>query len=148
MKGRVMLKLAILLLLTSCGSQIDKEYKCIIEGNKCSPSTKQGEPGKDGQDGVSVKGDTGASGTNGTNGSDGTNGVNGIDGVDGSDAILEVIDPCGPGSSYDEVILRLNDGRLVALYKKSLIILTPGNYKTSDAQKCKYTVESDLTINW
>lgn len=82
-----------------------------------------------------------ADGTNGTNGTDG------VDGLDGADSIIEVIDPCGDGPGVDEVILRLNDGRLLAWYQgKGLSVLDPGSYVTTDEQKCRFLVGEDLRV--
>lgn len=83
----------------------------------------------------------------------------GLDGEDGSDAVqsqfqvVEVIDPCGdydgPGNSddHDEVLLKLQDGTILAWYKNlGLTILMPGfNYQTTDKQKCKFRINNDGT---
>lgn len=83
--------------------------------------------------------------------------LNGTDGVDGVDApvsgtITEVIDPCGDGPGFDEVILRLGVDQLVAYFEQGgdrfLSILTPGNYSTTDSQSCPFTVNSDFSVTF
>lgn len=54
--------------LVSCGTQIDTEYKCTIEGNNCSDKVQDGKDGVDGQ-----------RGTAGRNGRDGQDGADGLD---------------------------------------------------------------------
>lgn len=62
------------------------------------------------------------------------------------DLYVELIDPCGDHPGYfDEVILKLPSGELVAYFKQSgskefLSVLTDGNYQTTDQQKCNFTV--------
>lgn len=67
------------------------------------------------------------------------------------DAVIETIDPCGP-SGNDEVIMRLADGKLLMVMvqdrKSYMTELSPGKYMTTDAQRCKFTVEADLTVTW
>lgn len=74
-----------------------------------------------------------------------------LNGENGIDAVVEIIDPCGnkPGH-FDEVILRLNTGDLLAYFeengKRFLSILTPGNYQTTDSQKCSFTVDNNYNV--
>lgn len=64
--------------------------------------------------------------------------------------IIEIIDPCGDGPGFDEVILRLTDNQLISYFedrgKRFLANLTPGKYRTTDKQQCKFTITSDLQI--
>lgn len=91
--------------------------------------------------------------TNGSNGSDGLDGQDGVDGADGApglNALVEVIDPCGQESSYDEVLFRFSDGNLYAVYasgnKIHLTELVPGTYITTDGTDCTFTVTEDLEV--
>lgn len=62
--------------------------------------------------------------------------------------IVEVIDPCGdePGS-VDEVLFRLWTGEIAAWYKNTgFVILEPGQYRTTDYQKCVFTVTEDYEV--
>lgn len=60
-------------------------------------------------------------------------------------AIKELIDPCGdkPGH-FDEILIVLNSGELIAYFeqgnKRFLTVLSDGNYQTTDAQKCNFSV--------
>lgn len=90
---------------------------------------------------------------------DGTSAVvlNGQDGLDGQDAsqsaysVVDIIRPC-PGPGYREVLLRLENGNLLAHYsdgqKEFLSFLTPGNYQLTDGSNCSFTVHSDLSVTW
>lgn len=66
---------------------------------------------------------------------------------DRSGEIVEYIDPCGDGPGFDEVILRMGDGTLLAHYssggREFLTIITPGNYVTTDQQACSFTVTAE-----
>lgn len=134
------LSVLLVLIITCCSNQIDPE--------QCD-SSKTGDlvtvfcykynltfqfNAQDGVDGE--KGDTGEKGLNGTK---------------GEDAILEVIDPCGPSDDgFDEVILKLNTGDLMAYFesgdRRFLTLLTPGNYITTDTQRCAFTITEDLVV--
>lgn len=83
-------------------------------------------------------------------GVDGTNGTDGIDGTNGQDAdlpdstVTEVIDPCGDGPGFDEVLLVLADGSIVAYFAGVggfLAVLDCNqNYVTTDTQACMFRV--------
>jgi hypothetical protein len=64
--------------------------------------------------------------------------------------IVAVIDPCGDGPGFDEVILQLADGTLIAYFesgsRRHLSILGPGNYQTTDQQQCLFSVDSNLEV--
>lgn len=103
--------------------------------------------GTDGVDGVD-----GQNGADGVNGQDGQDGQNGADGADGQDSIVEVINPCGVEGGFEEVLFRLSNGKVYALYfSGSLSFLTelpPGNYQTTDSYNCAFTVHADLSVTW
>lgn len=93
------------------------------------------------------------------NGVDGQAGKDGVDGKDGTDApptaftVTELIDPCGdaPGK-YDEVLLRLANGTLLAHYadgiKQFLAVIGPGTYATTDDTSCVFTISPTGTVSW
>jgi hypothetical protein len=80
----------------------------------------------------------------------GINGINGLNGTDGATPIIEVVDPCGKQTSFDEVLYRLPDGRLLAHFDNGalqfLTILTPGTYTTTDGSKCQFTVDANNKV--
>ncbi len=82
-------------------------------------------------------------GVGGIDGVDGIDGEDGSDGQDGTDgATFNIVDPCGDGQGHDEVLIILNDGRVLAWYVNlGFTILNENvNYQTTDAQKCKFKV--------
>lgn len=60
--------------------------------------------------------------------------------------IVQTIDPCGSSSGYDEVIFKTNTGKYVAYFEKGnnrfMTILKDGNYRTTDDQKCNFTISN------
>ncbi len=67
-----------------------------------------------------------------------------------SESVKEVIDPCGDGPGYDEVILRTRSGKLLVYFRSGanefLTLLVPGNYQTTDGTNCAFTVNSQLKV--
>lgn len=65
--------------------------------------------------------------------------------------IVEFIDPCGDGPGFDEVILKTSSGKFVAYFENGgdrfLTVITNGSYRTTDAQRCNFTV-SGSTLSW
>ena len=59
-------------------------------------------------------------------------------------SVAELIDPCGPHTDSDEILLKLADGSIIAYFQQGnnrhLAVLEPGNYQTTDAQKCNFTI--------
>lgn len=64
--------------------------------------------------------------------------------------VTEIIDPCGDGAGFDEVLLRLSDGQIISYFeqgnKRFLTSLPPGNYRTTDQQACNFTITNDMEI--
>lgn len=149
----------VFLLLTGCGSyepgSTDRTIDCI-DGCNYDKDEWQGEQGEPGQRGATgARGPAGADGEDGIgrDGIDGQDGRDGEDGEDGQDAVLEIIDPCGDGQGFDEVLLRLSTGELVAYYTSGnriehLSIIGPGRYRTTDRQRCLFTVTQELDVVW
>lgn len=81
-----------------------------------------------------------------------------MDGTDGQDApptpytVTELVDPCGDGPGYDEVLMRLANGQLVAHFASGalqfLTMIGPGSYATTDQQACQFTVQPDGSVTW
>jgi hypothetical protein len=130
-----------------------------------------GPPGNDGHDGLNGHdGSNGNAGANGNDGSscsvnqtetgaiisctDGTGAVimNGKDGEPSIYGIKELIDPCGHGPGFNEVLLRLNNGDILAHFSSGslqfLSIIGPGNYMTTDAQACHFSINPDKSVVW
>lgn len=75
------------------------------------------------------------------------------DGVDGVSSIIEVIDPCDDGPGYDEVLLRLSDGSILAYFEsgnnRHLAEIDQGNYVTTDEQRCAFSVSGKpAVVTW
>lgn len=109
---------------------------------------------------VITNGVDGLNGHNGINGQDGTNGTNGTNGTDGRDgvdstpsafSITNIIDPCGAGAGFNEVLLNLANGQVLAHYadgaKQFFAVLSPGSYVTTDFSPCYFTLNSDGTLS-
>jgi len=65
---------------------------------------------------------------------------------------VEIIDPCGdkPGA-YDEVLVRIDDGRLVAYFESGgtrflTILLQNVTYQTTDSQACVFHLDSNNQV--
>lgn len=67
-------------------------------------------------------------------------------------SITELIDPCGDGPGFDEVILKLGDGSYIAYFQQGnnrhLSVLPAGNYQTTDQQKCNFSISASGNISW
>ncbi len=80
-------------------------------------------------------------------------GLNGADGLAGSSAVLSIVDPCGDGPGYDEVLLVLADGTILAYFEsgdyRHLAVIGQGNYRTTDEQACAFSVSGKpAVITW
>lgn len=87
-------------------------------------------------------------------------GERGSDGADGENAPptplspVEIINPCGEsGEGFDEVFLRLANGTILASFSENangkntrFSVLTPGNYMTTDGDRCYFTIGSGGTL--
>lgn len=78
--------------------------------------------------------------------------TNGKDAAENDYDVMDLIDPCGKEGTFDELILRLRNGILLAHYstgnKQFITQLHPGNYVTTDGTNCHFTVNNDLDIMW
>ena len=162
---------------TNCANKGDQ---CHGEDNHSEgPQGNAGVPGGVGPSGErGAEGDTGEAGPQGESGAGCTvtpvaNGVevkcgegeavvihNGQDGVNGQDGrggitaytVTSIVDSCGKQASYDEVLLRMGNGDLMAHYsdgsKQFITVIGPGTYLTTDGTSCMFTIHPDKTITW
>jgi uncharacterized coiled-coil protein SlyX len=64
------------------------------------------------------------------------------------ESVVEFLDPCGDSSGYDEILLKMSSGKVIAYFEdngnRHLTILNPETaYQTTDVQKCKFKVDID-----
>jgi len=71
-------------------------------------------------------------------------------GKDAPRQVIEYLDPCGPSGGHDEILLRLSDGTVAALFVKNssaltarLSILKDSTYITTDDQHCVFTLSTN-----
>lgn len=107
----------------------------------------------DGSQSVILNGVAGLDGSDGAVGAPGERGATGAVGPSGQNAVIEVIDPCGDGAGFDEVLLVIGTGEIIAYFEgpsntKHLALLIPGNYRTTDQQACNFRVNNDYTITF
>lgn len=154
----------------ACGPAL--EMGCNFLFGEGAKDGEEGKDGKDGQDGIDgedgIDGQDGVDGKNGVDGQDGqscyvsetsegaevtcgSNTVvieNGDDAVQSPYNISEIIDPCGDFPNHaDEIIIKMYNGDLVVYFqdggRRFLTVLEPGNYRTTDRQKCRFTITED-----
>jgi len=89
----------------------------------------------------------------------GTNGTDGLDAPPTAYSIVDTINPCGVNGSFDEVLLRLANGSVLASFSQNgsalttrLVELVSGNYATTDSNSCSFsaTINNDGSgnISW
>lgn len=57
--------------------------------------------------------------------------------------IVEIIDPCGAESPYDEIIVRLADDALMVFFASDggrLSLIGVGSYRTTDGTNCRFDI--------
>lgn len=66
--------------------------------------------------------------------------------------VSEIVDPCGKQATYDEVLLKLANGQLLAHYWGSgnsfITTISPGSYITTDGTACRFTVTPEGEVVW
>lgn len=64
--------------------------------------------------------------------------------------VVEHVDVCGKQSSFDEILLRLANGQIIAHFSSGsnqfLSLLPSGNYRTTDGTNCDFAVDVNLNI--
>lgn len=86
------------------------------------------------------------------NGEQGEQGEPGAPGEESPFDIVELINPCGQEGPFDEILLRLRNGLLIAHYshgsKQHLSIIGPGTYQTTQGNpECVFTIGPDGSVN-
>lgn len=116
---------SIVFLVACSNSEFTSAPECSIDGNKL---TCNGET-------IEVK--------------DGRQGDAGTDGL-----FVDVIDPCGPETTHDEVILVTRNGDHIAYFEvpnsfnNRLVVLREGiNYVTTDGTNCRFRIENGALID-
>lgn len=66
--------------------------------------------------------------------------------------VVQLIDPCGDSiGQFDEILLKLSDGTIIAYFehgsKRFLTVVSDGNYRTTDASNCAFSV-SNGEVSW
>ena len=158
-----------ILLIASCGGWEQRD--CYVKGKECNRGQKgdRGDRGEQGQAGpVGPQGIPGMAGENGKDGgscysslilggvliqcSDSTQTIlhDGVNAELSPYTVVSSIDPCGKQTTYDEILLRLKNNKILAHYsdgaKQFLSELQPGSYVTTDGTGCYFTVDNDMNI--
>jgi cell division protein FtsB len=67
--------------------------------------------------------------------------------------ITKIVDPCGDGPGFDEVLLKTSSGKVLASFSQSssalstrFSVLPPGTYTTTDGTSCTFTVSSTGSV--
>lgn len=147
-----LLTTTLVLTALSCAQEKRTVVVDLIDENKgCTVAKVEGGSQLSCDDGTEVFIADGLDGSDGLSGQNGLNGVDGVDGTageDGTDGIVEIIDPCGDDVGRpDEILIKTSSGELLAWYQDlGLTILEEGTYRTTDSQRCRFTVNADLTI--
>lgn len=174
-----MKRLLVVLMLSGCGYDSDCADGCDKEQpperGEVGATGAAGKDGADGQGcelsageedavltcgGVSFtiksgrQGIQGLPGEVGPSGPIGPAGPSGAPGQDGADSVTEIIDPCGKqrSDSFDEVLIRLANGKLLAVYyapgKTAMVVVGPGFYSTTDGTGCSFAVDANGLVTW
>jgi hypothetical protein len=66
--------------------------------------------------------------------------------------ITALLDPCSDYAGYDEVLMRLSTGQVIAYFesggKRHLTVLLPNTtYQTTDAQNCVFSLDNNGNLN-
>lgn len=141
-----------LLTLVSCGARRE---------GKTGASGKDGTNGINGKDGSSCHVNSVSNGAIITcddgsqsivlNGDKGGVGDKGDTGTNGISPILETIDPCGNGTGFDEILIKTDIGYISYFEdgnKRFLAKLDAGNYRTTDQQACRFSINVNGAITW
>lgn len=101
---------------------------------------------------MGAQGPQGVIGPQGETGEQGIQGIQGLPGAPGANSIIEVINPCGQQSNYDEVFFRFSNNLVYAVYADilansiHLVQMVAGNWVTTDGTGCYFTFTSDGQI--
>jgi hypothetical protein len=142
-------------------------FKKLLDEGEAGDNGSNGSDGADGQDGENCEVVQAINGAlivcanssvlvlNGQNGEDGTDGEDGSDAPPTAFTVTAIIDPCGQQSQWDEVLLKLANGQIIASFSQNasglntrFVSLLPGSYITTDGTACQFTVDSNLNVSW
>ena len=103
----------------------------------------------------SLVGAIGATGATGATGPQGPQGLQGPAGVPSAFDIVALIYPCGNNVSYKEVLLRLQNGTILASFSDNengkdtrLAVLSAGDYVDTDDSNCHFHVDGNGNVTW
>lgn len=73
--------------------------------------------------------------------------------LQGYNNIVSIKDPCGAQGAYNEVLLKLSNGKYLASFSETanglntrFVLLTDGNFRTTDGSGCYFTVSGSGTV--
>ena len=152
------------LLLVATDTNRNGELDLVADSGLQSADICNGAVGDQGEKGdTGDTGDTGAQGEKGDKGDQGDQGQKGDTGSQGPAgqsapvtpfSAVTIVDPCGDKSGvYDEVLLKLADGTILASFSDDVngkntrfSLLNPGSYMTTDSSRCFFTIDSNMNI--
>jgi TolA-binding protein len=69
--------------------------------------------------------------------------------------IVSLIDPCGDGAGFDEVLFKMASGKVVGSFSENasgkntrFSVLPQGNYQTTDGTSCNFSVSASNIVSW
>lgn len=73
--------------------------------------------------------------------------------VTNSTNVTSIVDPCGNGPGFDEVLLKMSDGKYVAYFQHGnnrmlTVLQNNSSYQTTDEQICNFSLNSNGVISW
>lgn len=73
--------------------------------------------------------------------------------LQGYNNIIEIKDPCGAQGAYNEVLLKLSNGKYLASFSENangkntrFVVLTDGTFRTTDGSGCYFTISDGGTV--
>lgn len=91
----------------------------------------------------------GACGRRGPKGDTGATGAAGLNGTNGTSAVIEVISPCADNQNYREILLRLSNNQIIAVYDggphqdRLVLVPYPQTYTTTDGFSCTFSLDAN-----
>ena len=74
--------------------------------------------------------------------------VSNIAALENKTTVKRIIDPCGDSTgNFDESLIELSDGKILGYFEQGsrryITVLPIGNYMTTDAQRCRFSITSN-----
>lgn len=68
-------------------------------------------------------------------------------------SVTSIVDPCGDGPGFDEVLLKMSNGKYVAYFQQGnnrmlTVLQNNTTYQTTDQQGCTFSLNSTGVISW